>query len=421
MTTALRSIVMSLFLILAYFCAWPHRDALAQTSLHPPATPVPESYFGMHFHHLEFLDWPSAHFGSIRLWDSFDKWFDLEPKKGAWAWQRLDKQMAIATEHHVQVLFTFGSTPTWASARPNESTTSSQPGNTAEPKDMNDWRDFVRAVATRYKGRIQAYEIWNEPNSKQFFTGKPETLVAMARDAYKILHEIDPSVVVVSPPIAGGHVEYLDAYLRAGGGEYCDVIGYHFYVSPAPPEEMVRWIEQVKGIMAKYGQSRKPLWNTEVGYYVQSADHEVKPDGPFIVTTYEQHAAYISRAYILNWAAGVSRLNWYAWDDGSEGLAEKNGKLKPSAEAYDHTAQWLTGAEMKSCTSDSSDTWVCELTRPGQYNAHLVWNTKGTRKFAIPSNWNARWQQNLNAPARKVEGVKETEVGIKPILLENRA
>jgi hypothetical protein len=368
------------------------------------------------------MSWPKVHFGAIRFWDSFDKWFDLEPTKGQWNWQRLDKQMDIAQEHHVQVLFTLGSTPTWASARPDESPSSGQPGYTAEPKDMNDWRDFVRAVATRYKGRIQAYEIWNEPNSHQFFSGKPETLVAMAKEAYKILHEIDPSVLVVSPPVAGGNVSYLDSYLRAGGGEYCDVIGYHFYVSPAPPEEMVKWIEQVKGIMAKYGQSRKPLWNTEVGYYVQSADREVKADGPFIVTTYDQHAAYVSRAYILNWAAGVSRLNWYAWDDGYEGLADKAGTVpKPSAEAYDNTAMWLTGAVMKSCSSDSTDTWICEITRPGQYGGYLVWNTKERRKFEIPSNWNARWQQNLNAPARSVAGVKETEIGIKPILLENMA
>jgi hypothetical protein len=50
-----------------------------------------------------------------------------------------------------------------------------------------------------------------------------------------------------------------------------------------------------------------------------------------------------------------------------------------------------------------------------------VWNTKGKRKFTIPSNWNARWQQNLGAPARNVAGVKETEIGIKAILLENKA
>jgi len=399
-----------------------HHSAAAQTRLQPPSTPIPESYFGLHIHHVEYSGWPPVEFGAIRLWDSFAKWYELEPKKGQWNWQSLDREVNTAQEHHAQVLLTLASTPTWASARANEVPTSAQAGNIAEPKDLNDWRDFVRTVATRYKGRIQGYEIWNEPNSHDFFSGKPETLVTMAKEAYKILHEVDPSVIVVSPPVAGSHVDYLDSYLRAGGGEYCDVIGYHFYVSPDAPETMPSWIEKVKAVMAKNGQGKKPLWDTEVGYYVQSADREVKPSGPFIVLTYEQHAAYISRAYILNWAAGVSRLYWYAWDNGYEGLADNYGKkLKPSAEAYDHTAQWLTGAIMKSCGSDSSDTWVCELTRPGQYGAHIVWNPKGTRSFAIPPSWNARWQQNLNAPARNVSGAKETEIGIKPILLENKA
>jgi hypothetical protein len=399
-----------------------NQPVAAQARVQPPSTPVPESYFGLHVHYPSDTDWPNVHFGAIRLWDSGTEWWHIEPHKGQRDWQVLDKIVDVAEQHHVQIMLTLMSTPTWASARPKEVPTSRQAGYTAEPRDINDWRDFVRAVGMRYKGRIQAYEIWNEPNSNQFYSGKPETLVAMAKEAYKILHEVDPSVLVVSPPIAGGHVEYLDAYLGAGGGEYCDVIGYHFYVSPDLPETMIGWIEKVKGIMAKHGQSGKPLWDTETGYYTQSREREVKPSGPFVVTTFDQFAAYVARAYILNWAAGASRLYWYGWDDASEGLADKYGTVrKPAAEAYDHVAQWLTGAVMKSCSSDSTDTWICEITRPGNYGGYIVWNTKGTTKFAIPSNWNARWQVDIGAPGRSVAGVKETEIGIEPILLENLA
>jgi beta-glucosidase/6-phospho-beta-glucosidase/beta-galactosidase len=44
---------------------------------------------------------------------------------------------------------------------------------------MDYWRTFVRAVATRYKGQIEAYEIWNEPNLKMFWTGSVEQLVTI--------------------------------------------------------------------------------------------------------------------------------------------------------------------------------------------------------------------------------------------------
>src|SRR5258708_10877125 len=207
-----------------------NQSSAAQTRLQPPSTPIPESYFGLHVHHLEFSGWPKAQFGALRLVDSLVRWYDLEPKKGQWNWERLDKIVDMAQQHHVQVLYTFLSTPTWASARPNEVPTSPQPGDSAEPKDMNDWRDFVRAVATRYKGRIQGYEIWNEPNNPLFFSGKPETLLAIRRYAYKRLHQVDPSVVVVSPPLTHSNFNYFDTYLLPSAGEYCDAIGYHFYV-----------------------------------------------------------------------------------------------------------------------------------------------------------------------------------------------
>ena len=47
--------------------------------------------------------------------------------------------------------------PQWASS-------SVQWPGSGPPDNPQDWTDFLTALATRYKGRIQAYEIWNEPN-----------------------------------------------------------------------------------------------------------------------------------------------------------------------------------------------------------------------------------------------------------------
>ena len=42
------------------------------------------------------------------------------------------------------------------------------------PQDLADWDDWVRQVATRYKGRITAYQPWNEANLTTFSTGTPQ-------------------------------------------------------------------------------------------------------------------------------------------------------------------------------------------------------------------------------------------------------
>ena len=114
--------------------------------------------------------WPSVPIPEWRLWDAKVTWPDLEPGKGQRHFDDLDKSLALAEAHHANVLMTLGLTPRWASARPQEASGYS-PGYAAEPKDIEDWRSLVRTVATRYKGRIHAYEIWNEPNVKRFWTG----------------------------------------------------------------------------------------------------------------------------------------------------------------------------------------------------------------------------------------------------------
>ena len=153
----------------------------------PPAvtpvssTAVTAQYFGMHVHNTNH--WPSTSFGSLRLWDAGVTWPNLEPSKGQWNFATLDKFVALSEQSNVQVLMTLGFSPQWASARPNEACPYG-PGEAAEPQDIQDWRDFIQAVATRYKGRIHEYDIWNEPSDPNFFTGTPAKMVELASEAY---------------------------------------------------------------------------------------------------------------------------------------------------------------------------------------------------------------------------------------------
>jgi hypothetical protein len=404
--------------------------AWTETKLTPPQTPVPLTYMGLHIHYSSDRDWPSVPFGSWRLLGDHVMWYDLEPQKGQWTFKELDKDVALAEKNHLQLMLNLSSTPTWASARPQEiRKLQNHPGYTAEPKDINDWRNYVRTVATRYKGKIQAYEVWNEPNGGDFFSGTVDQLVTLTKEAYAILHEVDPNIIVVSSPPSGSGFAYLDKYLAAGGGKYADVIGFHFYVSPRPPEAMVGMAAQVKQIMAKYGLSGKPLWCTETGYFLESHGRQVKPLGTlFPVIPREQAAAYIARSYILVWATGVPRLYWYGWDDPSMGLAEGEGIgtnigtiPKLAADAYHRVASWLVGGVVRSCTADASETWVCEVTRDDKYLGHIIWNPRGEKKFPIPADWEARRVEHLYGPNTSVEGAKDAPIGPMPVLLENKS
>lgn len=403
---------------------WPSSLGAQVSNLRPPETTVPTTLFGMHIHHAAtYSPWPTVPFSAWRLWDAGVDWASLEPQKGKWDFVKLDKSVALAEQHHVDILLTLAFTPSWASARPKDKGYG-PPGVSAEPKDIADWQNCLRTVATKYKGRIHEYEIWNEPNSKGFYTGSIPELVQLARVAYTTLKQVDPTIVVSSPPGAGGSsLGWLDQYLKAGGGKYADVIGYHFYVNPGPPEGLVSLIEQVKQIMRNNGVGNKPLWDTETGWAIQNTAGSVEaaPGSGFnsIVLSQDQASAYVARAYVLEWASGVSRLYWYAWDNGVMGLVDRDLKTpKAPAIAYAEVESWLVGAQMTSCGSDPEEIWTCTITRAGGYRGWIVWNPHGPAAFTVPPQWRAKAIRDLTGKSRPMGAARSIEVEESPLLLE---
>jgi hypothetical protein len=377
------------------------RGAQPGLELTPPHVPVPPSYFGMNilFHplNMKYVPWPSVPLGGWRT--SHVAWSDLEPERGRWNWDLLDKYVSMSQQHHLEILMPLAYTPRWASSTPDAATDVQQgnpPGLSGMPREMEDWRTFVRTIATRYKGRIRNWEIWNEPNRPQSWTGTVDQMVDLTREAAAILKQIDPGSTVVSPAATTPYgLKFFEAFLSKGGGQYVDVIGYHFYVINQPPEGMTALIASVEKIAAKYGMSDKPLWDTEAGFL---GDPMFPPS---------QQAAYLARSYILQWAAGVTRFYWFAWEDhhGTQiWLVEKdNGTLTPAGTALATVQTWMTGAVLTRCAADGSEVWTCDLTR-GSTTSHLAWSARGDTALPIPKAWQAHEISALDGHKSAVTG-----------------
>jgi hypothetical protein len=339
----------------------------------------------MHIHHMvspngtnPLTPWPDVTVPEWRLWDARVTWPDLEPAKGQWQFDNLDKSLALAEHHNANVVLTLGLTPRWASARPQEPS-GYQYGFAAEPHDLEDWRTFVKTVATRYKGRIHIYEVGNEPNVRRFWTGSVDQMLALTRQAHDIIKRIDPTALLVSPSATSvSGLPWLSEFLSKGGGEYVDIIGYHFYVTPKPPEAMVLFVEKVKKIMQENGVGDKPLWDTETGWFP-----------PLRFDSDELAAAYLARCYVILWAEGVQRLYWYAWDNNKMSLqttASDSKTLTPAGQAFGTIQKWLVGARMEWCNVDADSTWTCQLSR-GNASQWIVWNPEQTKIFTVPPAW----------------------------------
>jgi GH35 family endo-1,4-beta-xylanase len=120
-------------------------------------------------------------------------WVFVEPVPGQFYWSDVDKTVNAALAQNMSILAFISATPTWAVAV-GALPISGRPASSAA------YGDFAAQVASRYKGKIAAYEIWNEPNGSMFFSPSPDpaAYTDLLKAAYPKIKAIDPAVPVIS-------------------------------------------------------------------------------------------------------------------------------------------------------------------------------------------------------------------------------
>lgn len=376
----------------------------------------------------------------MRLWDTGTGWAQINTANGVYDWTTFDKWLADAQEFKVpDVMYTFGMTPQWASSNPNDPVCASGwgVGECDAPKDLNPdgsgpdqiWQDFVAAIARRSAGRVKYWELWNEPKNTFFWNGTVAQLVRMAKDARTVILSIDPKAVMLTPP---SHGPFQVEYFAAGGADYADVITYHGYVYRSGcigfprAEDELTMIDGVRSTMASYGQSNKPLWDTEMSWGVTTASCFYHPN---------LQAAFLAQVYMLHWSAGVDRVFWYQYNNSQNGTLwspssdrkhlNDPGTLRKPGIAFEQVQKWMVGATMNGPCAVSGTTWTCHFTRPGGYVAEAVWDTSQscnagictTVEYAVAPQY-TNYLTLLGSKAQVKKG--KVPVGAKPILVENK-
>lgn len=373
-----------------------------------PEAGVPASYFGFHAHHLDGdTPWPTAGFGAYRAWDARVRWADLQPAPDRWQWQTLDALVDGASNRKIEFLLPLGMPPRWASRWPDEHSAYGR-GEAAVPRDMALWDAYVETVASRYRGRIQAYEIWNEPNLPSFFSGSPAQAVELSCRAREVLRRVDPAARLVSPSATEAKgVSWLADFLNAGGGKCVDIIGYHFYHGHRDPEHHLPLIADVKEVMQRWGAGDKPLWNTETGWLIADpggqADARAAGFKKGDRTLHGPMASgVVARALLLHWLAGDERFYWYALDNSAMGLLDYQRQPRAVYLAYQQVATLLTGRQLQGCEEQGGEVWRCEISQAGRPIASVVWSTAADNHVSPPAGSRAQsrfGQPGLQPPA----------------------
>ncbi len=365
---------------------------------------IPATYFGLTVNHNESVPFPTElGFGSIRSWDAARvSWSDINTASDLYDWSGFDAWMDYGSRHGLDVVYTFGRTPLWASSKP-AAPSGFGPGQCAPPVNMSDWDNFVTAVVHRAAGRIKYWELWNEPQDQTEYCGTSSQMVAMAQHAYGIIKSANTDFQVITPATLydnGAGPKWLDSYLADGGTRYTDIVSFHGYLL-GPAENHLQVIQEYRTITSKYGLQTKPLWNTESDW----GD----------VQGVENQAAYLAKYYLLQWHEGLERFYWYAYDNDRYGTLYSNGTLTKAGIAYQQVFNWMVGATQdQSCAKDADSTWVCGFTRSGGYQALAVWNSTKSATYTPAPQY--KQYRDLAGALHSISG--PITIGNAPVLLE---
>ena len=264
-------------------------------------------------------------------------WRDLESAgKGKFDWSRADNVVYLANANNVDILARVDNAPEWAAP----GCFSVEKKSMGPARNQQDWVDFLTAFVTRYKGRIRAYEIWNEPNLSREWCNRPPNpteYVALLKISYQTIKAIDPNAMIISagltPTTASNDEAMPDAVfvqkmydaMRNNSTGYFDVLGIHAPGFKAPPEMSpddvaknpaynngeqgtgriyaFRHAEDIRKIMVERGDSNKQIAILEFGW----TSDPIHPAYSWFRVDEQTKAKYIVGAY------QYAKKNWSPW------------------------------------------------------------------------------------------------------------
>ncbi len=351
-------------------------------------------------------------------------WFSLEPRQGEWKFDKLDIAMRLMESRGVDVLLTLGETPTWASSNPTRKG-SYVYGQSAAPRRLADWENYVRTVAQRYRGRIRHYELWNEPSVREvdgdgaYFTAGQ--LVEMGQSAYRIIKETDPQARLTTPSMVGGEkgVDRLDAYLAAGGDRCADIVGFHYY---GLPEQIPQYHAALLKVMARHGLEHLPVWNTEFGYLIEdptSPNTHPLTGGSFArVLPEHEAAAWLARSLVIAASLGIERFFWLLWDGKNASLTTYVGRrINAAGVAYGTVAGWLAGRRIGP-VRQTGNVVFCSLVDKDTTISRLAWTRDyKTMRWTVPKSWKATEIALLDGRSQEISSTGDIELSASPMLI----
>lgn len=317
-------------------------------------------------------------------------WKRIERKPGVYEWAPYDRLVEQARKAGVLLFgnLTYG---------PYFHDTSTEAGIQA-------YCAFAAEAAKRYAGKIDHWQIWNEPNLG-YCRGDPELYARLLAASGKAIHEANPKAKVLGLNMAFCDVLWTEKVLQRVPYDCFDIICFHPYRNPNAPEDPFDWwaldqyvkvfhkeltpdyplvhasfLEQTDELikaMSRHGKP-KPIWITEMCF-----NTHIHPYG----VSELRSADLLVRFHLLALASGkVEKVFWWTLKDGGPqqfdaaemvGLVRADHQPKYSFYAYGLMTRLLEGKRWVRNDSFGPDVYACVFTdQRKQEDTMVLWTPR---------------------------------------------
>ena len=263
-----------------------------------PLSPQPSLLSPKYAVHTLYLDETTARLAAEAGFDTIVQvfpWKEINPERGRIIWRAPDDMLQNAQRFGLNLVVRLDMPPDWAKRDVSEGV----------PFDLPAYAEFVTAIASRYRGLITGYIVWNEPNLAAEWSrsggnlpdhynrfdgwvANPADYVGVLGVAYDRIRQADPSALVIGGGLAPTNENspramddrlFLQAMMAEGAAACFDILAVHdsgYGLSPGRSRPVhsglnLARITYLHDILLSH-DAPKPVWITELGYTISPGD-----------------------------------------------------------------------------------------------------------------------------------------------------
>ncbi|MDD3829144.1 MAG: cellulase family glycosylhydrolase [Anaerolineae bacterium] len=344
-----------------------------------PDRPGPDRRFSIQLYsapEAQVAEAAEAGIGRVRIPLS---WAAIEPvntSPAEFRWSTVyEEGLAQISLNNMDVILTIEGNPSWAATYPT---------GPIDKVPIGEFVEFVVAAVQRYSSPpydVKLWEFYNEPDNGDllwavnsglgYWGNDPEAYADMLAAVYQPIKQVDPEAQVLIGGLCfdfweeeGGPFikDFLDRVLEHGGGDYFDVLNFHYY----PTAFASKWDPYGPGLIGKTRFLRyklaafdlhKPMICTEAG--VENVN----------TGTDEIQSRYVPMLYAQATAADLVSLSWFLLVDQDPGhwktgLLYSDLTRKPAFYAYQVATERLGNSSfLRALSSEEKGTEAMEAYR----------------------------------------------------------